>query len=81
MTAVVDVQVVAISTGRWRSTEHSRGESVFALFFWFLPIQKLPGRTENYANALEEGMTVDVNSLRYLPRRSRAILRYFGQEW
>ena len=29
MTAVVAVQVVAISTGRWRSTEHSRALSSF----------------------------------------------------
>ena len=30
MTAVVAVLVVSISSGRWRSTENSRGESFFA---------------------------------------------------
>ena len=29
--AVVAAQVVAVWTGRWRSTKHSRGDSVFAL--------------------------------------------------
>ena len=36
MTAVDAVQVVAVSTGRWRSTEYLRGDTVFAIVFWAL---------------------------------------------
>ena len=45
MTAVVTVQVTAVSTGRWRSTEHSHGDSVFTIVFEeFSPIKKLLSR-------------------------------------
>ena len=39
-------------------------------FLLFFAHQKLLGRTEIYANSLEEGLTVNVNSLRHLPRQS-----------